>query len=110
MPKLTFEPCIPTHGTKVPAGPDWIHEIKHNGYRLREGKRVRPLTRNGCDWTSRYPLIVAAALRNRTASFVIDGQAVLLGVDGISDFNGLDSRRPGSEIGRVFGWTPCMTP
>lgn len=42
MRKAAFEPCIPTRGTKVPVGPDWIHEIKHDGYRLiiqREGKR-----------------------------------------------------------------------
>jgi bifunctional non-homologous end joining protein LigD len=60
--KLPFEPCIPTRGTKVPSGPDWIHEIKHDGYRLivqREGGRVRLFTRNGNDWTARYPLIVA---------------------------------------------------
>jgi ATP-dependent DNA ligase len=39
--KVEYQPCIPTRGTKVPAGPDWIHEIKHDGYRLivqREGK------------------------------------------------------------------------
>jgi len=43
---------IPTRGTKVPAGPVWLHEIKHDGYRLlvhRESKRVRLLTRNGHD-------------------------------------------------------------
>jgi bifunctional non-homologous end joining protein LigD len=43
-----YRPCIPTRGTKVPSGPDWLHEIKHDGYRLivqREGKRVRLLTR-----------------------------------------------------------------
>jgi bifunctional non-homologous end joining protein LigD len=43
MPKIAFEPCIPTRGTEVPASADWIHEIKHDGYRLivqREGKRV----------------------------------------------------------------------
>jgi bifunctional non-homologous end joining protein LigD len=38
--------------------------------------------------SDRYPLIVEAALRNRSSSFVIDGEAVLLGVDGVSDFNG----------------------
>jgi bifunctional non-homologous end joining protein LigD len=40
MPRRLFEPCIPTRGTKVPMGPDWIHEIKHDGYRMivqREG-------------------------------------------------------------------------
>jgi hypothetical protein len=54
----------------------------------REGKRVRLFTRNGHDWSGRYPLIVEAALRNRNSAFVIDGEAVLLGVDGRSDFNG----------------------
>ena len=101
MPKIAFEPCIPTRGTQVPAGPDWLHEIKHDGYRLivqREGKRVRLFTRNGHDWTARYPLIVDAALRNRQTSFVIDGEAVLLGVDGVSDFNGLHSRRHDDEV------------
>jgi hypothetical protein len=37
MRKIEFLPCIPTRGTKVPAGPDWLHEIKHDGCRLRTG-------------------------------------------------------------------------
>jgi ATP-dependent DNA ligase len=101
MPKRPFEPCIPTRGAAVPAGPDWIHEIKHDGYRLivqRQDKRVRLFTRNGHDWTDRYPLIVEAALKNRSTSFVIDGEAVLLGVDGVSDFDGLHSRRFDAEV------------
>jgi ATP dependent DNA ligase domain len=70
MPKSAFEPCIPTRGTTVPAGPAWLHEIKHDGYRLifqRDGKRVRLFTRNGHDWSGRFPLISAAALRNSAA-------------------------------------------
>ena len=96
MPKSAFEPCIPTRGTTVPDRPEWIHEIKHDGYRLiiqRDGKRVRLFTRNGHDWSDRFPLITEAALRNRNSSFVLDGEAVLLGVDGRSDFNGLHSRK-----------------
>jgi ATP-dependent DNA ligase len=101
MPSRPFAPCIPTRGTKVPSGPDWIHEIKHDGYRLivqRDGNRVRLFTRNGHDWTDRYPLIVEAALKNRSTSFVIDGEAVLLGVDGVSDFDGLHSRKHDDEV------------
>jgi bifunctional non-homologous end joining protein LigD len=64
----------------------------------REGKRVRRFTRNGYDWSDRYPLITEAALRNRNTSFVIDGEAVLLGVDGISDFDGLHSRKHDDEV------------
>jgi ATP-dependent DNA ligase len=72
-----------------------------DGYRLivqRDGNRVRLWTRNGHDWSDRFPLIAEAALRNRNASFVIDGEAVLLGVDGRSDFNGLHSRRHDDEV------------
>ncbi len=85
MSKAPFQPFIPTRGTKVPSGPDWLHEIKHDGYRLivqREGKTVRLWTRNGYDWSSRYPRIVEAALRNRPNSFVLDGEAMLLCADG----------------------------
>jgi bifunctional non-homologous end joining protein LigD len=53
MPSRLFEPCIPTRAAKVPAGPDWIHEIKHDGYRYgyrlivqRDGKRVCSIIRN----------------------------------------------------------------
>jgi bifunctional non-homologous end joining protein LigD len=78
-----------------------IGSTKHDGYRLtvhREGKRVRLFTRNGHDWSGRFPLITEAALRNRNSSFVLDGEAVLLGVDGISDFNGLHSRQHDADL------------
>ncbi len=99
--RSSFEPCIPTPGTKVPDSKNWIHEIKHDGYRLivqREGQRVRLWTRNGHDWSGRFPLISEAALRNRNSLFVIDGEAVLLGVDGRSDFNGLHFRKHDDEV------------
>ena len=53
-----FEFCLPTLGKSVPAGPEWFHEIKYDGYRLRverDGERVRLITRGGYDWTKRYP-------------------------------------------------------
>ena len=46
MLKSPFEPCIPSGAKSVPDRPEWIHEIKHDGYRLiiqRDGKRVRPV-------------------------------------------------------------------
>ncbi|WP_441259895.1 ATP-dependent DNA ligase [Bradyrhizobium sp. 521_C7_N1_3] len=85
----------------VPAGPNWIHEIKYDGYRLRverQGKTVRFFTRNGHDWTKRYPWIVEAALDNREQQFAIDGEALVLGVDGASDFNALHSRKHDHEV------------
>jgi ATP-dependent DNA ligase len=98
MPK--FDLCLPTTGKIVPAGPDWFHEVKYDGYRLRierDGKAVRLITRGGHDWTKRYPWIAEAALRNRSKQFVIDGEAVVLGVDGVSDFNALHSGKHNAE-------------
>ncbi|MET3839058.1 DNA ligase [Bradyrhizobium sp. OAE829] len=66
MRTSAFEPCIPTRATKVPTSHSWLHEIKHDGYRLivrSDGKRVRLFTRSGFDWSDRYPLITEAALR-----------------------------------------------
>jgi bifunctional non-homologous end joining protein LigD len=101
MRKSAFDLCIPTKATLVPDRREWIHEIKHDGYRLivqREGKRVRLFTRNGHDWSGRFPLITEAALRNKSSSFAVDGEAVLLGVDGVSDFDGLHSRKYDGEV------------
>src|SRR5258705_13608354 len=89
----------PRDESSRPPGVD--SQIKHDGYRLsvqKDGQRVRLFTRNGHDWSGRFPLITEAALRNRNSSFVIDGEAVLLGVDGISDFNGLHSRKHDDEV------------
>jgi ATP-dependent DNA ligase len=96
-----FEFCIPTRGTEVPSSPDWLHEIKFDGYRLRverNGDRVRLITRGGYDWTKRFPWIAESALKNRQKQFVIDGEAVILGVDGYSDFNALHSGKHNDEV------------
>jgi ATP-dependent DNA ligase len=101
VPARVFQPCIPSRGISVPAGKDWLHEIKHDGYRLivqREGKRVRMFTRNGYDWSERFALIREVALGNRMSSFVIDGEAVALGLDGKSDFAALHSRKHNDEV------------
>jgi bifunctional non-homologous end joining protein LigD len=96
-----FEFCVPTTGTKVPAGPEWLHEIKYDGYRIRlerDGDRVRLITRGGYNWTKRYPWITEAARKVRQKRFVIDGEAVILGVDGVSDFDALHSGRYNDEV------------
>jgi bifunctional non-homologous end joining protein LigD len=88
-------------GNRGSSHPDWIHEIKYDGYRLRlerDGGRVRLITRNGYDWTKRYLWIVEPALKNRVKQFVIDGEAVILGVDGRSDFDALHSGKHNEEV------------
>jgi bifunctional non-homologous end joining protein LigD len=102
----SFEFCIPTKSTSVPTGPDWLHEVKYDGYRLRlerDGDLVRLITRGGYNWTDRYPWIVEAALKNRVKQFVIDGEAVVLGVDGVADFDALDFSRRLRHGARRFG-------
>src|SRR4051812_33890213 len=102
MPRLhLYRPCIPSRATKVPTGPDWLHEIKHDGYRLivvRDGARVRLFTRRGFDWSGRFPLIIEAARSLTAPSFVIDGEAVILGDSGMADFDALHSRRRDGEV------------
>jgi bifunctional non-homologous end joining protein LigD len=96
-----IEPCIPTRASKPPVGPQWIHEIKHDGYRLiarkREG-RVRLFTRNGVDWTDRYPRISAAVAALGTASATIDGEAVWCDGAGLAIFEKLHSRAHDGEV------------
>jgi bifunctional non-homologous end joining protein LigD len=63
-------PCLPSKVERPPSGPRWVHEIKHDGYRLmlrRDGSRVRCFTRNGHDWADRFPAIVDAASRIKEA-------------------------------------------
>lgn len=96
-----FEFILPTAAKAVPATGDWLHEIKYDGYRLRverDGNDVRLITKNGHNWTDRFPWIVQAALKNRETQFVIDGEAVVLGVDGVSDFDALHSRKHDTEV------------
>jgi bifunctional non-homologous end joining protein LigD len=93
-------PCQPSKVARPPSGPLWVHEIKHDGYRLmvrQDGLRVRCFTRNGHDWADRFPAIVDAAHRIKASSFLIDGEAVIARDDGTPDFHALRSRRRGHE-------------
>jgi bifunctional non-homologous end joining protein LigD len=65
---------------KPPIGKDWIHEIKHDGFRLlarREGTRVRLFTRNGNDWSDRFPSVVEAIEVLKIRSCLIHGELVM---------------------------------
>jgi ATP-dependent DNA ligase len=93
-PAAFIEPCIPTLAKGARTGPAWVHEIKHDGYRLmvcRRGDRVRLFTRRGYDWTDRYhPIANAAAALACDAT--IDGEAVVCDHAGVADFERLHSR------------------
>jgi bifunctional non-homologous end joining protein LigD len=94
--RMLYTFALPIKADKVPAGPDWLHEVKYDGYRMmliREHNRVRLITRGGRDWARRFPLIVTAALKLRQEHFVVDGETVVLGPDAVSDFAELHSGR-----------------
>jgi ATP-dependent DNA ligase len=78
LDSMTFDFSLPTRSTIVPRAPDWLHEVKYDGYRLRverDGDRVPLITRGVYNWTDRYPWIVEAALKNRQQRFALINQA-----------------------------------
>ena len=98
---MRYEFSIPTTADEVPAGPDWLHEVKYDGYRMmliREHDRVRLISTGGYDWAPRFPLIVEAAMTLRQSHFVIDGEAVVLSEDGVSDFAALHKHKDQARL------------
>jgi bifunctional non-homologous end joining protein LigD len=93
---LPAQPC-----RQPPAGAGWLHEIKHDGFRMlvrRDGAGVRLFTRNGHDWTALFPLIARAALSLKAASCLIDGEAVACDGDGLPVFDRLRGRRDDRRV------------
>jgi DNA ligase D-like protein (predicted ligase) len=93
--KLGFiPPQLPTLAEQPPEGSGWIHEIKHDGFRtivVIEHRGARAFTRNGYDWTNRYPGIVAAAAALRCRSAILDGEVIVQDERGASDFEALQA-------------------
>jgi len=84
-----IEPCLPSPAKAPPSGPGWIHEIKHDGFRImarRDGAGVRLITRHGNDFTARFPLVASAVAALPTKSCVIDGEAIVCDDNGLAVF------------------------
>lgn len=91
-----FPPCQPQPTQEPPDGPDWIHEIKHDGFRImarRASGRVRLYTRNGYDFADRFPKIVEAIASLPVRSCFIDGEVIVVDERGLSAFDLLRYRR-----------------
>ena len=92
-PRLRFiEPQLASSVDQPPEGKHWIHEVKHDGYRSQvmiENGKARVFTRNGYDWSDRYPGIVRAASALPCRSAIIDGEAIVQDGSGASDFDAL---------------------
>jgi ATP-dependent DNA ligase len=72
LPAGFVAPCLPTKASQLPSGPLWVHEIKHDGFRViarKKGAQVRLYSRPGNDLTHRFPLIVESLARLRPRSF-----------------------------------------
>jgi bifunctional non-homologous end joining protein LigD len=96
LPAGFIAPCLPTSAPRPPSGELWLHEIKHDGFRViarKDSDRVRLYSRPGNDLTKRFPLIVESLSRLRPRSCVIDGEAVACGDDGIASFDRIRYRR-----------------
>ncbi len=93
-------PCLPSPAKRPPSGPDWLHEIKHDGFRImarRDAAGVRLITRNGNDFTARFPLAVAAITALPGRSFLIDGEAICTDEKGLAVFDLIRRARHGAE-------------
>jgi ATP-dependent DNA ligase len=77
LPAGFIAPCLPMKADKLPSGSGWLHEIKHDGFRViarKMGAHVRLYSRPGNDLTSRFSLIVETLARLRSRSCIIDGR------------------------------------
>jgi bifunctional non-homologous end joining protein LigD len=103
IPRFAFiKPALPMTAPSPPCGPAWVHEIKHDGYRMmarRDCAGIRLLTRNGDDWAQKYPLIVESVNHLTVRSCLIDGEAVCCNEDGLAVFAKMRRRE---EDRRVF--------
>jgi bifunctional non-homologous end joining protein LigD len=87
---IPFQPCLPRGANTPPAGDSWIHEIKHDGFRIlarREEGRTRLFTRNGYNFTARFPKVAAAVTALPVRSCIVDGEAIVVNRDGLSVFD-----------------------
>jgi bifunctional non-homologous end joining protein LigD len=102
FPSGFIAPCLPTKAQTPPSGALWLHEIKHDGFRVvarKDGDRVRLYSRPGNDLTYRFPLIVESLARLRSRwSCIIDGEAVACDDDGMPSFNRIRYRRHDASV------------
>jgi bifunctional non-homologous end joining protein LigD len=84
-----IEPCLPSPAKAPPSGPGWLHEIKHDGFRIlarRDPAGVRLITRAGNDFSHRFPFIAMALAKLPVRSCLIDGEAIVCDENGLAVF------------------------
>ena len=87
-----LKPQLATAATAAPEGPEWLHEIKYDGYRLLariENGATRLITRGGLDWTEKLAALARRLAELPVTAAVIDGELVALHPDGTTSFSDL---------------------
>ena len=87
---LWIKPQLTKLVDQAPEGPDWLHEIKFDGYRMHarlDRGTVRLLTRTGLDWTHKYPAIAAAVASLPARQAYLDGELCGISPDGTTSFS-----------------------
>ena len=95
-----IEPCLPSPAKAPPSGPGWLHEIKHDGFRIlarRDSAGVRLSTRHGNDFTARFPLAVEGVSALSARSFLLDGEAIVTNERGLAVFDLIRHQRHGDD-------------
>ena len=101
LPPGVVPPCLPTKAPQPPTGEAWLHEIKHDGFRVvarKDGDRVRLYSRPGKGLTYRFTQIVEALGRLRSHSCIIDGEAVCCDDNGMASFDRIRYRRHDASV------------
>jgi bifunctional non-homologous end joining protein LigD len=89
MSLRVIEPCLASPAKAPPSGSGWLHEIKHDGFRIlarRDSADVRLITRHGNDFTERFPLVASAVAALPARSCLIDGEAIVCDENGVAVF------------------------
>jgi bifunctional non-homologous end joining protein LigD len=100
-----IEPMLPTLVDEAPEGDDWIHEIKHDGYRSQfviDNGKAKAFTRRGADWTAKYGSVVEAVAELPVKSAIIDGEMVVLDAGGRSNYQVFRKAIKGNPGSLVF--------
>ena len=101
LPAGFITPCLPTKTDKLPSDSQWLHEIKHDGFRIiarKNGERVRLFSRPGNDFTGRFPLIVETLARLRARSCILDLEAVACDHNGVASFDLVRHQRANGSV------------
>ncbi len=93
LPKFV-QPQLATLVERPPEGDGWLHELKHDGYRILarvEHRRAQLFSRNARDWTEKFPTVAEALGRLPVEQAILDGEITVLLPDGTSSFQALQN-------------------